>query len=88
LLRYRDFCDFQDGGSRPLQKFEMLAVCPPYRDNMRLIMRQFIKIDQAVPEIWLFNGFQNGGCTSPWSLEIQFFNGQVARFCEDLTISC
>jgi len=32
-------------------------------------------IGQKIAEIWLFNGFQNGGRPPSWILEIQIFNG-------------
>jgi len=35
-------------------------------------MANFIKIGQMIEEIWLFNGFQNGGCRRSWILKFKF----------------
>jgi len=64
LRRYRDFCDFQDGGRRYIgfSKIRNFNGLSAVRDNMRHHeMPNFIKIGLTVAEIWRFNGFQNGG---------------------------
>jgi len=43
------------------QKFEILTA-----DPICVIVPNFIKIGQAVAEIWRFNVFQNGGRPSSW----------------------
>jgi len=58
LLKYRDFCDFQDGGRRHLgfQKFEILMT-EQLKGAICVIRPNIIKIGQTVAEIWRFNGF-------------------------------
>jgi len=58
----------------------------------------FIKIGQAVAEIWQFNGFQNGGRPPSWICKIQksLTLGEVKRpilhqhtkFCKDRLNRC
>ena len=58
LLKYRDFCDFQDGGRRHLgfQKFEIL-MAEQLKGAICVIRPNIIKIGQTVAEIWRFNDF-------------------------------
>jgi len=55
LRRYRDFCDFQDGGCRHLGFSKIRNFNG--RWPICVIMPNFVKISQAVAVIWQFNGF-------------------------------
>jgi len=44
-----------------------------YATTICVTVPNFIKIGQTVAKIWRFNGFQNGGRSPSWILEIQIF---------------
>ena len=59
MRRYRDFYDFQDGGSRHLE-FSKIRNCndqSAVRGPMCVTLPNFIKIGHTFAEIWQFNGF-------------------------------
>jgi len=58
LRIYRDFCDFQDGGSRYLgfSKIQNFNGRCAVRGDFASVLN-FIKIGQTVADIWRFNSF-------------------------------
>jgi len=66
LPKYRDFCDFQDGGRRHLgfSKIRNFNGLSPVGADMRHHAK--FHQNQTVAEIWQFNGFQNGGSPPSW----------------------
>jgi len=75
LRRYRDFCDFSDGGCRHLEfsKIRNFNALFNVGGQICVIMPNFIKIGQTVAEIWRFNSSQNGGRPPSWICEIRNF---------------
>jgi len=59
LQRYRDFCDFQNGGCRHLDfsKIRNFNGLSAVTGPIRVIMPNFIKIGQTVADVWRFNVF-------------------------------
>jgi len=80
LLRYCDFCDFEDGGRRNHLGFSKIrnfdGISPV--GGICVTMPNFSRIGQTVAEIWLFNCFQNGGRPPSWIFEI----AEKSRFCD------
>jgi len=68
LQRYRDFCDFHDGSRRHVgfSKIRNFNDRSTGKLPINVSMPKFIKIGDAIAEIWRFNSFQNGGRPPSW----------------------